>query len=322
MPIFEDVRHAAARVAPHVHRTPVLTCATLDARTGARLYFKCENFQKVGAFKYRGATNAVQSIPEDILARGVATHSSGNHAAALALAASVRGCPAVVVMPETAPRIKRAAVAGYGARIVTCAPTLAAREETLVQVLAETGAVEVHPYDDPQVVAGQGTAALELLTAVPDLEVLIAPVGGGGLLGGTLLAARGAGRPGLRVYGAEPAAADDARRSLAAGYILPSVDPKTVCDGLLTSLGEIPFAVFVREGIDGIVTASERGILEALRLVLERMKVVVEPSAVVPLAVLLEGAIDLRGRRVGILLSGGNLSVERLGALLAEPLSP
>jgi len=317
VPTYDDVLAAAERVRPFVHRTPVLTCETINQEVGAELYFKCENFQKVGAFKYRGATNAVQALAPAVLARGVATHSSGNHAAALALAAARRGCQAHVVMPSSSPPVKRAAVAAYAGHIVECAPSLQARQETLERVVAETGATFVHPYDDPLVVAGQGTAALELLDSVHGLDALIAPVGGGGLLGGTTLAARGAGRQTIRVYGAEPEAADDAKRSLEAGRILPSLDPQTVCDGLLTSLGEIPFAI-MQQHVDDIATASEAGIMSALRLVLERMKIVVEPSAVVPLAVLLERRLDLRGKRVGIILSGGNLDLAKVSALAAH----
>lgn len=317
LPTFTDVLAAAGRIRPFVHRTPVLTSSAINRRVGADLYFKCENLQKVGAFKVRGATNAVQALPSVALDRGVATHSSGNHAAALALAAACRGCPAYVVMPTSSPRVKRAAVAGYGAHIVECAPTLQAREETLARVVAETGATFIHPYDDPYVVAGQGTAALELIEDSPTLDAVIAPVGGGGLLGGTTLAVRGAGPQGTRVYGAEPEAADDAKRSLEAGRILPSLDPETVCDGLLTSLGKIPFAI-LREHLDAIFTASEAAILAALRLVLERMKIVVEPSAVVPLAVLLERRLDLRGQRVGIVLSGGNLDLSQVSELLGD----
>ncbi len=319
LPGLEDIRQAAERIRPYAHRTPVLRCQGLDELTGARLWFKCENLQKVGAFKFRGATNAVQSLRPHEAKRGVATHSSGNHAAALALAAAQRGCPAWVVMPTSAPPVKRAAVEGYGARIVDCEPTLEAREQTLEQVVARTGATFIHPYDDPRIIAGQGTAALELLEEVPDLDVLMAPVGGGGLLSGTALAAAGLRaeadvRSDLRVRGAEPEGADDAYRSLRENRRLPSVDPRTVCDGLLTSLGRLNFAALSAH-LEGIVTASEEAILQALRLVLERMKLVVEPSAVVPLAVLLERKPelgDLRGQRVGIILSGGNLSVEGL----------
>jgi threonine dehydratase len=310
IPTLDDVRQAAARIAGQVHRTPVLTCRSLDEMAGAQLFFKCENLQRVGAFKLRGATNAVRSLGDAEAARGVATHSSGNHAAALALAARTRGVPAWVVMPRTAPAVKRAAVAGYGARIVTCAPTLAAREAALDEVVRESGAAVVHPYNDARVIAGQGTAALELLDEVPRLDVVMTPVGGGGLLSGTAIAARGL-APGIRVIGAEPVGADDACRSLAAGEILPSVNPRTVCDGLLTSLGSLTFAA-IRAHVERIVTVDDEAIVRALRHVLERMKIVIEPSSAVPVAVALAHVVDLRGLRVGIILSGGNVDFDRL----------
>lgn len=309
-PTHADVLEAAARIRPFAHRTPVLTCATLDRLTGAQLFFKCENLQKVGAFKFRGACNAVMSLPPEAAAAGVATHSSGNHAAALALAARLRGMAAYIVMPNNAPRVKREAVAGYGGIIRLCAPTLAAREAALAQVVRETGAAFVHPYNDPRVIAGQGTATLELLAEAPALDTIVAPVGGGGLLSGTALAAEGA-APEARIVGAEPAGADDACRSLREGRIVPSVDPRTMADGLLTSLGDLTFAV-IRRRVERIVTVSEPGIAAAMRLIWERMKLVVEPSSAVALAALLEGDIDVAGRRVGIILSGGNVELGKL----------
>ncbi len=310
LPTFADVERAAARVAPHVHRTPVLTSRTLDAMAEAELFLKCEGLQRVGAFKYRGATNAVQALPEAAAVRGVATHSSGNHAAALALAARVRGIPAYIVMPRTAPAVKRAAVAGYGAEITFCEPTLAARESTLAEVTRRTGATFVHPYDHPLVIAGQGTAALELLEDVPGLEAVIAPVGGGGLLSGTALAVRGR-APSVRVIGAEPAAADDAARSLEAGRVLPSEDPETVADGLRTALSQRTFAIISRE-VERIVTVPEEAIVAAMRLVWERMKILIEPSAAVPVAAVLDRRSGLVGRRVGVILSGGNVDLDHL----------
>ncbi len=277
---------------------------------GARLFFKCENFQKVGAFKFRGATNAVFSLSDAEASKGVATHSSGNHAAALALAARLRGIPAHVVMPSTSRAIKQAAVDGYGARIVLCEPTLEARESTLETVVAATGAAVVHPYNDPRVIAGQGTAALELLADIPDLDVVMTPVGGGGLLSGTAIVVRSL-APGARVVGAEPAAADDAFRSLEQGRIVPSVDPRTIADGLLTSLGTLTFAI-IREHVAGIVTVSEAAIVAAMRHVWERMKILVEPSSAVPLGALIEGKLAAAGLRVGIILSGGNVDLEHL----------
>lgn len=310
VPQIREIRAAAHRISAHAHRTPVMTCRSIDRLAEASLFFKCENLQKVGAFKYRGATNAVESLSPEEAARGVATHSSGNHAAALALAALKRGCPVWVVMPTSAPPIKRAAVEGYGATVVDCIPTLAAREATLAQVVSRTGAHVVHPYNDPRVVAGQGTAALELLEEVPDLDAILAPVGGGGLMSGTALAAAAL-RPGIRILGAEPEGADDACRSLAAGRILPSESPRTICDGLLTSLCPLTFAV-LRRHLEAIVTVSEEAILSALRLLLERAKLVVEPSGAVPLGAVMERKVDLRGLRVGIILSGGNLDLGRV----------
>jgi len=304
------IRAAHARIAPHVERTPVMSCRALDAAVGARLHFKCENFQEVGAFKARGAANAVFSLTEAEAARGVVTHSSGNHGAALAWAAARRGIPAWIVMPESAPAIKQANVRGCGGLVRLCTPTLAAREAECAAVQAETGATLVHPYNDWRVIAGQGTAALELLADVPDLDAVIAPVGGGGLLSGTAIAAKGL-RPGIRVWGAEPKGADDAQRSLAAGRIIPQDNPRTIADGLLTSLGELTFAVISR-AVDGIATATEEGIVRAMRLTWERMRIVVEASSSVPLACLAERTLDLAGLRVGIILTGGNVDLDRL----------
>ena len=240
-PSLTDIRAAADRIRRHIHRTPVLSCAGIDRLVGARLFFKCENFQKVGAFKIRGATNAVLSLSEQAAAAGVATHSSGNHAAALALAARLRGVPAYVVMPDTAPQVKKEAVAGYGAKITFCAPTLEAREAGLARLVADTGAAFIPPYNDERIIAGQATAALELLAAIPDLDLILTPVGGGGLVSGTALTVRSL-SPRSRVIAAEPRGADDAYRSFRAGHIIPSVNPQTIADGLLTSLGDKTFA--------------------------------------------------------------------------------
>jgi threonine dehydratase len=314
LPSLDDVRAAAARIRPYANRTPVLTCASLDDRVGCRVFMKCENMQKVGAFKFRGACNAVFSLSEDEARRGVVCHSSGNHAQALALAARLRGIDAHIVMPDNAPAVKKAAVAGYGGRITYCKPTLEAREETQRAIIARTGATEIHPFNNPRIIAGQGTATLELIEDLPDLDAVIAPVGGGGLLSGTATAAKGL-RPSIRVLGAEPAAADDAARSIAAGHIIPSHDPRTIADGLLTSLGEITFAV-IRERVERIVTVHEETIVEAMRFVWERAKIVIEPSAAVGFAVLFEAAAkgdhDLRGKRVGIIVCGGNVDLDRL----------
>ena len=310
MPTAGDIDIAAARIAPYAHRTPVMTSRSIDTQANAVLFFKCENLQRVGAFKFRGACNAVFSLSDAEAWHGVATHSSGNHAQALALAARLRGIPAHIVMPENAPVIKKRAVAGYGARITFCAPTLAARESTLDAVVAETGAAFIHPYNDERIIAGQATAARELLADVPDLDAIMTPVGGGGLLSGTALAAHYHESSPV-VIAAEPEGADDAKRSFEAGYIIPSVHPQTVADGLLTSLGEKTFAVISRHVRD-IVTVSDDATIAAMRLVWERMKLVIEPSAAVPLAALLDRSLDLAGRRVGIILSGGNVDMDRL----------
>lgn len=310
LPKLDDIRAAAERIGPFIHKTPVLTCAALDELAGAQLFFKCENFQKGGAFKARGATNAVFSLTEAEASRGVATHSSGNHAAALAMAAKRRGILAHVVMPRTAPFVKRSAVAALGARIMECEPTLEAREAALAAVLKETGAIFVPPYNDVRVIAGQGTAAMELLEQVSGLDVVITPVGGGGLLSGTAIAAKAL-RLGIKVFGAEPAAADDAFQSMQAGRILPSENPQTIADGLRTSLGELTFAI-IRQHADGIFTVSEDGIIQAMRLIWERMKIIVEPSSSVPLAAILAHPQPFTKLRVGIILSGGNVDLNKL----------
>jgi threonine dehydratase len=309
-PNIRDIREAAERVRPFIHRTPVLTCRSLNRMYAAELFFKCENLQKVGAFKIRGATNAVFMLSEQEASRGAATHSSGNHAAALAQAAAWRGIRAHVVMPENAPEVKKRAVAGYGAEIIFCEPTLQAREDALARVLASTGAAFIHPYNDSRVIAGQGTAALELCEDVPNLDVVMTPVGGGGLLSGTAIAV-GAVSSGTRVLAGEPQGADDAFRSLRDGRIVPSVHPKTIADGLLTSLGDLTFPIIAKR-VGAILTVSEEAILQAMRDIWERMKVVVEPSAAVPLAALATPRPELTGKRIGIILSGGNVDLERL----------
>ncbi len=308
----EAIAEAAGRLAPWAHRTPVVTSRTLDERCGASVFLKCENLQRVGAFKFRGAMNAVLQLGEADRRSGVVTHSSGNHAQALALAGRLAGVPVCVVMPRTAPAVKRAATEGYGARVVTCEPTLADREATVERLMASDGYALVHPFDDWRVIAGQGTAARELFEQAGPLDILMAPVGGGGLLAGSALAAEADGR-GCRVVGAEPLAADDAKRSLESGVIQPSPDPKTVADGLRTALGQRPFSVLRRLGI-GVVTATEAEILDATRFAFERLKLVVEPSAAVPLAALMAGRLgpEARGRRIGLIISGGNVEVEAL----------
>ena len=304
------IRASHARIADKIHRTPVLTSETLDAEAGARLFFKCENLQKVGAFKARGATNAVFSLSHSAIRQGVVTHSSGNHAAALARAAKLRGIAAHIVMPTTAPRAKQAAVLRYGGHIIFCEPTLESRETTAARVIAETGAAFVHPYNDMQVMAGQGTTAIEFIESVPDLDLILCPVGGGGLLSGIAVAAKAL-KPFIRVIGVEPAKADDAYRSLNAGYIVPSLNPSTIADGLMTSLGERPF-VEIKHYVDEIVTVTEGAIVSAMRLIWEVMKLVVEPSAAVAYAAILEHKLELADKHLGVILTGGNLDLEHL----------
>lgn len=307
---FNDVQEAAERIKPYVHRTPILTNESLNQKVNAKVFLKCENLQKVGAFKFRGACNAVFSLMDEEAKHGVCTHSSGNHAQAIALAAKMRGIPAYIVMPSNAPQVKKNAVAGYGGQITFCEPMLEARENSLERIRRDTGATVLHPYNNEKVIAGQGTAALELLEEVPDLDVIIAPVGGGGLLSGTSIAALGI-KKGIRIIGAEPENADDAFRSLQAGEIIPSVNPKSIADGLLSSLGSLTFPI-IQKNAEQIVTASEQGIVDVMKFIWERAKIVIEPSAAVALAVLWEQKIDLRGLRVGVIISGGNVDLEKL----------
>ncbi len=310
LPGLSQFKEAAERISPLVHRTPLITCTSINTICKAALFFKCENLQKVGAFKARGAVNAVFSLPEEVACMGVATHSSGNHAAALAYAARCRGIKAYVVMPENAPAVKKTAVASYGAEIVFCEPTLKAREETIDKIVRQTGSTFIHPYNDYRVIAGQGTAALELLNQVENLDAIIAPVGGGGLLSGTALAVRlSAGAD--RVYGAEPAGADDAYRSLKENRIVPMENPNTIADGLRTSLGTLTFPI-IKKNVNAIITVSDDSIIEAMRLIWERAKLVVEPSGAVPLAALLEKRSSIEGDRIGLILSGGNVDLKRL----------
>ncbi len=306
------VRDAAVRIRGIVHRTPVMTSETLDGLAGRGVYFKCENLQKTGAFKYRGATNAVRKLTDAEAARGVVTHSSGNHAQALALAARVRGIPAYIVMPRTAPAVKKAAVEGYGGIVTLCEPTLPDRERTANEIVARTGAVLIPPFDHPDVIAGQGTAALELLEDVPDLDALVAPVGGGGLVSGFSAAARGL-NPACRVFAAEPLGADDAARSKAAGEWLPQTAPNSIADGLLTSLGKLTWP-FVRDQVERVLVVSDDQIRAAMRLVWERMKLVIEPSAGVGVAAVLSDEFRaLTGiHKVGVVLCGGNVSLDTL----------
>ena len=309
-PTLNDIRAAAQRIKPYAHRTPVLTNESLNQQVGAQVFLKCENLQKVGAFKFRGACNAVYSLSDTEAARGVCTHSSGNHAAALALAARMRGIPAYIVMPNNAPSVKKNAVAGYGGLITFCEPTLEARESTLDRIRRDTGATVIHPYNDERVITGQGTAALELLEDVPDLNVIITPVGGGGLLSGTSIAATEI-KKGIRVIAGEPEMADDAFRSMQAGEIIPSKNPKTIADGLLTSLGTLTFPI-IQKNVEQIVTVSEAGIIESMKYVWERAKIIIEPSSAVAIGVLWEQKIDLSGLKVGVIISGGNVDLAKL----------
>ena len=308
IPSKNDIIAAHKRIKPFIHHTPVITSETFDRRFSSQFYFKCENFQKAGAFKSRGAVNAVFSLSEKEASRGVATHSSGNHAQALARAAALRGINAFIVMPKNAPQVKVDAVKGYGGKVTFCEPTLAAREETLKQVMEKTRAVEIHPYDKFEIVAGQATATKELLKEHPDLDIVMAPVGGGGLLAGTALAVKYFGSQ-AEVIACEPAGADDAYRSFCAGKILPSDNPQTIADGLLTSLGVLNFEI-IKNDVADIITVSENSIIYAMKLIWERMKIIIEPSSAVPFAAVLENKIEVQNKKVGILISGGNVDLE------------
>jgi threonine dehydratase len=305
-----DIRAAHTRIRDRIHRTPVMTSATLNEKAGAQLYFKCENLQKIGAFKARGATNAVALLSDEEAKRGVVTHSSGNHAAALARAAKLRGIPAYIVMPSTVPQAKVASVRRYGAEVILCEPTYAARESNANSVVERTGAVFIHPFNDYRVMAGQGTLALELLEEVPDLTDVLCPVGGGGLISGVATAIKSI-NPEIHVFGVEPKGADDAAQSLAAGKIIPCTSPNTVADGLRGTIGELTFEEIQRH-VDGIITVSETEIVNAMRSIWEVLKIIVEPSGAVAYGALVDGQLDVPGRRVGIILTGGNLDLDTL----------
>ncbi len=309
-PDLPVIRAAHQRIAPHIHRTPVMTSGAIDESLGCRVFFKCENFQKTGSFKARGATNAVFSLSDDDAFKGVVTHSSGNFAAALSLAAKRRGIPAYVVMPDNSPDIKKQAVKGYGGIITFCKPTLEAREQGVKELIERTGATFLHPYNDHRTIAGQGTAALELHDQVESLDVVIAPVGGGGLMSGTALATAAVAKDALLI-GAEPKVADDAARSLAAGKIIPSDNPDTISDGLRTSLGDLTFPILLSH-LKDIVTVTEEETASAMRMIWERMKIIVEPSAAVTLAAISKTKDSVQGKRIGAILSGGNVDLNRL----------
>lgn len=306
-----DVRAARARIAPHVKLTPVLTNDALDAPTGAQLFFKCENLQAMGAFKARGAANAIFLLSEAEAARGVVTHSSGNHGAAVARAAKLRGIPGFIVMPHNAPQAKIRNVESYGGRIVYCEPNLTAREAACARIAAETGAVLVHPFDDYAVMAGQGTAALELLEQAGPLDLVLCPVGGGGLLSGTAVAAKGA-QPSVRVIGVEPEAADDVAQSFRARKPVSIVHANTIADGLRTNVTGERNLPLILQHVDDVVTVSEEAIIAAMRTLWENLKLVIEPSAAVPFAAIQSGRLDVRGKKVGVILTGGNVDLDAL----------
>ena len=309
---FDKIREAHERIRARIHRTPVLTSSRLNEASPATagLFFKCENFQKIGAFKARGATNAVFSLDDVTARRGVATHSSGNHGAAVARAAKLRGIPAHIVMPSNSAKVKVRAVEGYGADVVFCEPTEKAREEKCAEVIKKTGATLIHSFENEHVIAGQGTAAVELLEDVPELDVIICPVGGGGLLSGTAIAAKSM-RPQIKVIAVEPANADDAAQSFRAGRRLVTEKKSTIADGLRTNVGERTFPI-IRRYVDDIVTVSEQAIVSAMHTIWETMKIVIEPSAAVPYAAILENKIDVNGKRAGMILTGGNVDLDAL----------
>ena len=310
IPTLDDMLDARARITPHIHRTPVLTSRMLNELTGAELFFKCENLQKAGAFKARGASNAVFGLSDEQAARGVATHSSGNHGTCLSYAAGRRGIPCTVVMPRTAPQAKKDAVKGYGGRVVECEPSTSSREAVFAEVVAETGAEFVHPYNDWRVIAGQATCSAELIEQVEGLDAVVAPIGGGGMISGTCLTLSNL-APGVKIYAAEPEQADDAYRSFKAGHIIADDAPETVADGLKVPLKELTWH-FVKSHVTDILTASDPEIVEAMKLIWKRMKIVMEPSSAVPLATILKNPETFAGKRVGIIITGGNVDLDRL----------
>ncbi len=310
IPTYADVEAAHARILPYIHRTPVLTSSYINGLAGAELYFKCENFQKAAAFKARGASNAVFGLTEAQAAKGVATHSSGNHGLCLSYAAGRRGIACTVVMPRTAPQAKKDAVRGYGGRVVECEPSTSSREAVFAQVVAETGAEFVHPYNDPRVIAGQATCSRELNEQVPGLDAVIAPIGGGGMISGTCLTLSTI-APGVKVYAGEPEQADDAARSFRAGHIIADDAPETVADGLKVPLKELTWH-FVQKHVTDILTVSEDEIIEAMKLIWKRMKIVMEPSSAVPLAAILRNPQVFKGQRVGVIITGGNVDLDKL----------
>ena len=309
---MEDVIAASKRIERHGHRTPILTNKTINQLAGKKIFFKCENFQKIGAFKFRGGWNAISSLSDKEAEKGACTHSSGNHAQAVAYAAMKRNIPAYIVMPENAPKVKIQAVKGYGAKVTLCKPTLKSRKETLEKIAEKTGAYVVHPFNEPKVIAGQGTAALELIEDAGDLDAICAPIGGGGLMSGTCIAARDM-LPNARLFGAEPKGADDAYRSLKEGKLLPQENPNTICDGLLTSMGENTWNI-LKDHLEDIITVDDEEAITAMRLVWERMKIIIEPSCATPLAAILTPEFKkLKNiETIGIILTGGNVDLSKL----------
>jgi len=310
IPTFDDVRAAHRRIEPHIHRTPVLTSTFMNELVGAELFFKCENFQKAGAFKVRGACNAVFGLDDETAKKGVATHSSGNHALSLSYAAGRRGVPVTVVMPRTAPEAKKAAVRGYGGKIVECEPSTTSREATFAEVIGESGADFVHPYNDPRVIAGQATCSLELTEQIEGLDTVVAPIGGGGMISGTCLTLSTL-HPHIDIIAAEPEQADDAARSLRAGHIIADDAPDTIADGLKVPLKDLTWH-FVSNHVSDILTASEEEIVAAMKLTWQRMKIVIEPSCAVPLAILIKNRDVFAGKRIGVVITGGNVDLDRL----------
>ncbi|MCP4403907.1 MAG: pyridoxal-phosphate dependent enzyme [bacterium] len=310
-PTIRDIQQAAERIKPFIHHTPIFTCSMLNKMCDARLFFKCENFQKIGAFKVRGACNTIFSLSDEEASRGVGTHSSGNHAAAVAFAAHLRGIKAYVVMPKTAPDVKRTTATAYGAEITLCEPTLTAREKTMTGILEATGATLIHSYNDYRVMTGHGTVALELCKEIPDLDIVIAPVGGGGLLSGTAIAVSEISDRRTQIIAAEPENADDAYRSLQAGKIIPVDNPQTIADGLRIPLGKNNFPI-IQKYVSEIVTVSEEAIIQAMYRVWDKMKIIIEPSSAVPVAALLSGKMKISGKKVGVILTGGNVDLTNL----------
>lgn len=311
IPTLSDIQQAHNKIKNRIHRTPVLTNRQVDEQAGCKVFLKCENFQRVGAFKFRGACHAVYSLSEEEARKGVATHSSGNHAQAIALAAKMRGVPAYIVMPENSPEVKKRAVKGYGAKITFCESTQQAREATLEKVVEQTGAAFIHPYNDPRIIAGQGTSALELLEDYSDINMILVPVGGGGLASGTAITAAGL-KPEVKVIGCEPEIANDAYLSLKTGELQPSKNTQTVADGLRTGLGELTFAC-LQEHLHSIVTVSEEEIVKAMRFIWERMNIIIEASCAVPVAALFNNSIPGAGEKnIGIIITGGNVDLDHL----------